>query len=74
MSMSHRGRTVECHECGAFIGLAKGFVTRRHLNPRLDRNLPRATRLCLSAGTRAWAALDAETSALALAYWAEEDS
>lgn len=69
--MSHRGRTVECGECGAFIGLAKGFVMRRHVDPRRPRALPRAARLCGAGRTRAWAALDAETSELALAHWAE---
>jgi hypothetical protein len=59
----------KCIECGALVGLKKGFVMRRHIDPRVSPLESRVSRICPSSGTRNWSTWDVETAEKARLHW-----
>lgn len=61
-----------CIECGATVGLKKGWVMRRHVSAKQPPTRARADRICPSGGTGNWAPFDRATQRAAVLAWGED--
>ena len=52
-------RLVQCTDCNGIVSLLPGDIVRRHLDPNLGSDLPRAERVCTgSRGRWNWKEID----------------